>query len=134
MPTQHLAASRICTLFRFFGFAHQPHEGRAPKSSVASRLRTTIRRRWLASVLRIVACRRAVRSAHAREGAVNEGRKRIIRTVIAALGLTALLALQPESARLVGSAWARSAGGAVRAPIVRRLILSDQARRFLALQ
>jgi hypothetical protein len=65
---------------------------------------------------------------------VNEGRKRIIRIVVAALGLTALLALQPESARLVESAWARSAGGAVRAPIVRRLILSDQARRFLALQ
>src|SRR5882724_8142003 len=115
MPTQHLAASRICTLFRFFGFAHQPHEGRAPKSSVASRLRTTIGLGWLASVLRIDACRRAVRSARTLEGAgsreqgaVNEGRKRIIRTVVAALGLTALLALQPESARLVQSAWARS--------------------------
>jgi hypothetical protein len=66
--------------------------------------------------------------------AVSEGRKRIIRIVVAALGLTTLLALQPESARLVESAWARSAGGAARAAIVRRLILSDQARRYLALQ
>jgi hypothetical protein len=65
---------------------------------------------------------------------VNEGRKRIIRTAVAALGLTALLALQPESARLVESAWARSGSGATRPPIVRRLILSDQARRYLALQ
>jgi len=65
---------------------------------------------------------------------VNEGRKRIIRTVVAALGLTALLALQPESARLVESAWARSGSGATRPPGVRRLILSDQARRYLALQ
>jgi len=65
---------------------------------------------------------------------VNEGRKRIIRIGVAALGLTALLALQPESARLVDSAWARSGTGATRAPIVRRLILSDQARRYLALQ
>ena len=65
---------------------------------------------------------------------MNEGRKRIIRIAVAALGLTALLALQPESARPVESAWARSAGGAARAAVVRRLILSDQARRFLALQ
>ena len=65
---------------------------------------------------------------------MNDGRKRIIRTVVAALGLTALLALQPESVRLVESAWARSGTGATRAPIVRRLILSDQARRYLALQ
>src|SRR5438046_5827246 len=69
-----------------------------------------------------------------REGAVSEGRKRIIRIVVAALGLTALLALQPESDRLVESAWARSGGRTARAPIVRRLILSDQARRYLALQ
>src|SRR5213083_605629 len=67
-------------------------------------------------------------------GAVKEGRKRIIRIVVAALGLTALLALQPESDRLVESAWARSGGRTARAPIVRRLILSDQARRYLALQ
>src|SRR5438046_5235015 len=65
-------------------------------------------------------------------GAVKEGRKRIIRTVVAALGLTALLALQPESARLVESAWAR--GEAARGPVMRKLILSDQARRYLALQ
>ena len=65
---------------------------------------------------------------------MNEGRKRIIRTAVAALGLTALLALQPESARLVESAWARSGSGATSPPIVRRLILSDQARRYLALQ
>jgi len=65
---------------------------------------------------------------------VNEARKRIVRIAIAALGLTALLALQPESARLVESAWARSGSEATRPPIVRRLILSDQARRYLALQ
>jgi len=65
---------------------------------------------------------------------VSEGRKRIVRIAVAALGLTALLALQPESARLVESAWARSAGGTTRVAIVRKLILSDQARRFLALQ
>src|SRR5437016_14493239 len=65
---------------------------------------------------------------------VSEGRKRIVRIAVAALGLTALLALQPESARLVEPAWARSAGGTTRGPIVRKLILSDQARRFLALQ
>ena len=63
---------------------------------------------------------------------MSEGRKRIIRIVVAALGLTALLALQPESARLVASAWAR--GEAARGPVVRKLILSDQARRYLALQ
>ena len=67
-----------------------------------------------------------------REGAVSEGRKRIIRIVVAGLGLTALLALQPESPRLVASAWAR--GEAARGPVVRKLILSDQARRYLALQ
>ena len=65
---------------------------------------------------------------------MNEGRKRIIRIAVAALGLTALLALQPESGRLVESAWARSGSGAARAPVGRRLILSDQARRYLALQ
>src|SRR5256886_14715645 len=43
-------------------------------------------------------------------GAVKEGRKRIIRIVVAALGLTALLALQPESDRLVQVGWARSGG------------------------
>jgi len=63
---------------------------------------------------------------------VKEGRERIIRIVVAALGLTALLALQPESARLVESAWAR--GEVARGPAVRKLILSDQARRYLALQ
>ena len=66
---------------------------------------------------------------------MNEGRKRIIRIVrivVAALGLTALLALQPESARLVASAWAR--GEVAHGPAVRKLILSDQARRYLALQ
>src|SRR5437667_11040580 len=67
-------------------------------------------------------------------GAVKEGRKRIIRIVVAALGLTALLALQHESDRLVESAWARSGGRTARAPIVRGLILSDQAPRYLALQ
>jgi len=65
---------------------------------------------------------------------VNEARKRIVRIAIAALGLTALLALQPESVQIVQSAWARSGDGTARAPIVRRLILSDQARRYLALQ
>ena len=63
---------------------------------------------------------------------MKEGRKRIIRIVVAALGLTALLALQPESARLVESAWAR--GEVARGPAVRKLILSDQARRYLELQ
>jgi hypothetical protein len=65
---------------------------------------------------------------------VNEGRKRIVRIVVAALGLTALLALQPESVRLVESAWALSGGATDHAAIVRRLLLSDQARRYLALQ
>jgi len=56
--------------------------------------------------------RQTAGSTHTIEEAVSEGRKRIVRIVIAALGLTALLALQPESARLVESAWARSTGGA----------------------
>src|SRR5260221_14587684 len=56
---------------------------------------------------------RTLEEAGSREqGAVNEGRKRIIRTVVAALGLTAFLALQPDTARLVDSAWARCSGGA----------------------
>jgi len=63
---------------------------------------------------------------------VNEGRRRIIRIGGLALGLTALLALQPEPARLVASAWARS--DAARGPAVGKLVLSDQARRYLALQ
>src|SRR5216117_4012014 len=123
------------------GFAHEPRKGHAPKSGAACGVRTAMRLLWLASVLRLIACRRAVRSALTLEGAgsrergaVKEGRKRIIRIVVAALGLTALLALQPESDRLVESAWARSGGRTARAPIVRRLILSDQARRYLALQ
>ncbi len=66
------------------------------------------------------------------EGPVNEGRKRIIRIAVAALGVTASLALQPEPARLVASAWARSEHA--QGPAVRRLILSEQARRYLALQ
>jgi JAB domain-containing protein similar to deubiquitination enzymes len=61
-------------------------------------------------------------------------RTRIIRTAILAAGLTTLLALQPESARLVEAAWARGVGKAGRAPAVRVLLLSDQARRYLALQ
>src|SRR5207247_9342258 len=65
---------------------------------------------------------------------VSAGRKRIVRIAVAALGLTPLLALQPECVRLVESAWARSAGGTTLVPIVRKLILSDQARRFLVLQ
>src|SRR2546430_4711394 len=94
------------------GFAHEPRKGHAPKSGAVSRVRTTMRLLWLASVLRTIACRRAVRSALTLEGAgsggaVKEGRKRIIRIVVAALGLTALLALQPESDRLVAPALAR---------------------------
>ena len=68
---------------------------------------------------------------------MKEGRKRIIR-IVATLSLTALLALQPESGRLVDAAWAagRVTGGsdAPSGPAVRKLILSDQARRYLALQ
>src|SRR5256712_13553889 len=68
------------------------------------------------------------------EEPMREGRKRIARIVVAARGLMGLRALQLEPARLVESAWARSAGGAAHAAVARRLILSDQARRFLALQ
>jgi proteasome lid subunit RPN8/RPN11 len=65
---------------------------------------------------------------------VKEGQKRVTRIAVAALALTALLALQPESGRLVESAWARGRTAVPRAPAVRALLLSDQARRYLALQ
>src|SRR6266700_203310 len=53
------------------------------------------------------------------------------RTAAAATGLMTLLALQPESARLVEAA---SAGTVPEARVTHTLVLSDQARRFLSLQ
>src|SRR5213595_2184191 len=53
------------------------------------------------------------------------------RVVVATAGLMVLLALQPESVRLVEPA---AAGLAPSARAVRTLILSEQARRYLALQ
>src|SRR3989440_13043725 len=53
--------------------------------------------------------------------------RRATRAVAAAAGVTALLALQPEPARLMGVA-------SVRASHTRALGLSEQARRYLILQ
>src|SRR2546427_8800019 len=53
------------------------------------------------------------------------------RVVVATAGLMVLLALQPESVRLVEPA---AAGLAPSATAVRTLIISEQARRYLALQ
>src|SRR2546422_3762336 len=53
------------------------------------------------------------------------------RVVVATAGLMVLLALQPESVRLVEPA---AAGMAPSATAVRTLIISEQARRYLALQ
>jgi len=53
------------------------------------------------------------------------------RVVVATAGLMVLLALQPESVRLVEPA---SAGLSPSATAVRTLIISEQARRYLALQ
>ncbi len=58
-------------------------------------------------------------------------RTRALRTAASFAGLIALLALQPEPVRLVALASAREAASANAA---RALILSDQARRYLALQ
>lgn len=62
-------------------------------------------------------------------------RTRFTYAALVAAALTALLALQPYSSRLIAAVGART-GVAPRAsgPIVRRLVFSDQARRFLALQ
>jgi JAB domain-containing protein similar to deubiquitination enzymes len=56
---------------------------------------------------------------------------RIGRAVAATAGLTVLLALQPEPIRLVEAA---RAGAVPRGAATRVLVLSDQARRYLALQ
>ncbi len=56
---------------------------------------------------------------------------RATRALAAAVGLMALLALQPEPARMAEWAAARATSSATATPA---LILSDQARRFLALQ
>ena len=56
---------------------------------------------------------------------------RVIRPLGAVVGVMSLLALQPEPARLAGSAPGARADDA---PAARVLILSDQARRYLALQ
>src|SRR5436309_42011 len=53
------------------------------------------------------------------------------RVVVATAGLMVLLALQPESVRLVEPA---AAGLSPSATAVRTLIISEQARRYLALQ
>ena len=53
------------------------------------------------------------------------------RALAAAAGLMTLLALQPEPARLVEAASARAVH---EARVTRTLVLSDQARRYLALQ
>jgi JAB domain-containing protein similar to deubiquitination enzymes len=54
--------------------------------------------------------------------------RRATRAAVAAAGVMALLALQPEPARLVEAASARAGAHA------RALVLSEQARRYLALQ
>lgn len=61
---------------------------------------------------------------------------RVTRAAIAAAGLAALLALQPEPGPLVAAAWAGEGAGAGAADgtTTSTLILSDQARRYLALQ
>jgi hypothetical protein len=62
---------------------------------------------------------------------------RIIRSAVVAAGLAVLLGLRPEPGRLVQGAWAAGGGRATRtAPelAVRKLILSEQARRYLMLQ
>ena len=56
-------------------------------------------------------------------------RTRIMRAAMTA-GWMVLLALQPESARVVEAAWVRVGRGT----IARNLVLSDQARRYLSLQ
>ena len=56
--------------------------------------------------------------------------RRATRAALAAAGVLALLALQPEPARWVGGAAARDGRGAH----ARALVLSDQARRYLLLQ
>src|SRR3989442_1012336 len=117
---------------RFCGFTHGRVMGahqKAARSPVFAPLFDFVEWHQSCELLRQTAG-----SARTIEEPMSEGRKRIVRIVVAALGLMALLALQPESARLVESAWARSAGGAAHAAVARRLILSDQARRFLALQ
>ena len=66
---------------------------------------------------------------------------RVRRAASAAAGLTVVLALQPGSAQLADTAWAQvavgaswEAGGTARGAIASRLVLSDQARRYLTLQ
>lgn len=54
--------------------------------------------------------------------------RRATRAVVVAVGLVVLLALQPEPARPIGAESVRSGSHA------RALLLSDQARRYLALQ
>ena len=62
-------------------------------------------------------------------------RARVVRVALAAACLLALLALQPQAARLVQAAWGAGATEAVgQGTIAQTLILSDLARRYLALQ
>jgi len=66
-------------------------------------------------------------------------RARVLRVAIAAACLLALLALQPQAARLLQAAWplawgAGAVGAAGQGTIAHTLILSDRARRYLALQ
>lgn len=59
----------------------------------------------------------------------------IVRIAVVGGGLTMLLTLQPEPGRLLEAAWAATPGRGGNPGIpVRKLILSDQARRYLALQ
>src|SRR5207247_1359696 len=62
----------------------------------------------------------------------------VIRVAVTATALIGVMALQPESGRLTDAAWAAGPGGrASHGPsdvAVRTLILSEQARRYLALQ
>lgn len=58
---------------------------------------------------------------------------RFARAAMVAVCAVGLLALQPQSIGLTETAWARATPGAA-GPIARRLVLSDQARRYLALQ
>src|SRR5438046_10405183 len=60
-------------------------------------------------------------------------RPHVARAAITAAGLMALLNARPESTRLAEAAAAGGTGG-TGGTVARKLILSDQARRYLALQ
>jgi hypothetical protein len=61
-------------------------------------------------------------------------RTQVARAALTAAGLMVLLNAQPESTRLAEAAGAGAGAGRTWGMIARRLILSDQARRYLMLQ